>query len=280
MLQSAVLAAAGIGRPQSWPDALDHLQNAAENGLSAAQAQLSILAGLAQQPTPSDEPTWRDIRQQVDMEAWLLLPAKRSVCERPRVRVIEGFLKPAACRWLIGRAREKLVKATMFNPTSGRDEFFPERSNSAFLFDLASADVIVAVVRARVAAALQRPTFCLEPTQVFHYTPGQQIGPHYDFLADRRMVDYRSGNPYEGQRVATFLIYLNGDFEGGQTEFIRGPYSFKGEEGDAVYFANVDSAGDPDLSSLHAGRPPTVGEKWIVSQWVHDRAFTGATPGT
>ena len=280
MLQSAVLAAAGIGVPQSWPDALDHLQKAAEFGLASAQEQLAILGGLTGECAPEVKPSWSEARQQVDLADWLSFPARRPVCERPRVRSIDGFLKPGACRWLIGRARHRLARATMFNPESGRDEFYPERSNSAFLFDLASADVILAIVRAKVAAALQRPTFCLEPTQVFHYACGQQIGPHYDFLADRKMVDYRTGRPYEGQRVATFLIYLNGDFEGGETDFIRAPYSFKGAEGDAVYFANVDSLGEPDPTSLHAGRPPTQGEKWIVSQWMHDRAFTGVSSGS
>jgi prolyl 4-hydroxylase len=36
-------------------------------------------------------------------------------------------------------------------------------------------------------------------------------------------------------------------------------------------FSNLDPAGRPEPASLHAGLPPTRGEKWIFSQWVRDR---------
>jgi len=36
--------------------------------------------------------------------------------------------------------------------------------------------------------------------------------------------------------------------------------------------ANVGTDGEPDLASVHTGRPPSSGEKWILSQWIRDRA--------
>ena len=40
---------------------------------------------------------------------------------------------------------------------------------------------------------------------------------------------------------------------------------------DALLFLNVDARGQPHPQSLHAGLPPTRGEKWVLSMWVRDR---------
>ena len=40
-------------------------------------------------------------------------------------------------------------------------------------------------------------------------------------------------------------------------------------------FFNVDAAGQPDRRTLHAGLPPSAGEKWLLSQWFRDRGAPG-----
>jgi prolyl 4-hydroxylase len=72
--------------------------------------------------------------------------------------------------------------------------------------------------------------------------------------------------------VATFLAYLNDGYVGGETDFPRAGLRFKGAAGDALMFANVDLQGRPEPLSLHAGLPPGSGEKWVLSQWIRDRA--------
>ena len=66
-----------------------------------------------------------------------------------------------------------------------------------------------------------------------------------------------------GQRAATLLVYLNDDYEGGETDFPRINFRFKGGLGDALIFSNIDPAGAPDYDTVHAGLPPTTGEKWL-----------------
>ena len=77
----------------------------------------------------------------------------------------------------------------------------------------------------------------------------------------------------QGQRLVTALIYLNDGFEGGETDFPRLNWRFKGAAGDALIFWNVTASGALEKASLHAGLPPTRGEKWIYSKWVRDRAW-------
>jgi hypothetical protein len=270
----ATLAAAGIGRPQSWSEALDHLARAAALGDVRARGQLAVLAPAA--GDGGGEAAWDRRARDIDLEAWLAPAPRQALCEAPRVRTVERLIAPAVCDWLVEAARGRLARATMYNPVSGRDEPHPRRTNSAFLFDVLKADVVVALVRARAAATVKIPLFCFEPTQVFHYATGQEIGPHFDYLEHRTMTVYGTAEPYDGQRIATFLIYLNDDFEGGETVFPKVDVRFKGAKGDAIFFANVDPEGRPDPLSLHAGAPPRRGEKWIISQWIHNRPFTGA----
>jgi prolyl 4-hydroxylase len=53
-------------------------------------------------------------------------------------------------------------------------------------------------------------------------------------------------------------------------------YAFKGAAGDALMFGNVSETGEPELLSMHEGRPPTSGEKWLLSQWVRNRPMPSA----
>jgi hypothetical protein len=79
-----------------------------------------------------------------------------------------------------------------------------------------------------------------------------------------------------GQRVATALVYLNDEgLEGGETDFPTLGIRHRGAKGDALVFFNVDAAGQPDRRTLHAGLPPTGGEKWLLSQWIRDRTPPG-----
>jgi prolyl 4-hydroxylase len=71
-------------------------------------------------------------------------------------------------------------------------------------------------------------------------------------------------------------VYLNDDYEGGETEFPRIGLRFRGKRGDALMFDNVRPSGALDYDTLHAGLPPTRGEKWLFSQWVRSRPVSEA----
>ena len=117
----------------------------------------------------------------------------------------------------------------------------------------------------------------LEAFAVLHYAPGEAYGEHVDFL-DPAIPAYAAELAQRGQRVATCLIYLNDDYEGGETEFPKLGLSFKGGKGDALIFFSTDPSGHPDRRTVHAGRTPTSGEKWLLSQFFRDRPVVGAVP--
>ncbi len=249
---SGVLSAVGIAGAPDWRAAMARLRKAADRGHASAKGQLAAL-----------EPKF-------NVQQWLNPPPPRMQFESPRVGVIEGFLPAAMCAWLIEWARPRLRRATVTNAATGQNESAERRSNSGVHIPLLDSDLIVHLLKARVASVLGVPAHHHEHPNILHYEPGQTFDDHFDFL-DPRQPGFAGELAMVGQRVATFLVYLNDNFDGGDTEFPTLEWRFKGRTGDALFFWNVDAGGNVEHKLLHAGRPPTQGEKWLFSQWVREK---------
>jgi hypothetical protein len=268
---TALFEAMGSLRPQNWPKALDRLRDAAELDCRAAQGQLLALAGLTQDCGETD---WADVRNRIAADELLKPPPRQMLSEAPRIIAYPGFASAVECAWIIDRARDRLQPARIFDPASAGDTYDSARDNDSVEFLLPDMDVVLEAVRARIASATRLPVPIFEPTQVLHYSVGEQFRPHHDFF------DLESGGIAEhvrrfGQRIGTMLVYLNDSYEGGETAFPRIGLGHRGKTGDALFFANIDRSGRGDPMTLHAGAPPTSGEKWVFSQWIRDRLPSG-----
>jgi prolyl 4-hydroxylase len=264
--QMATLKAAGAWMPQNWNEALDLLQAAAERGSELAQGQLMILSGECS----AADKSWAALRANVDLKRWLSAPERRAICEAPRIRVAEKFVPVAVCDWLMARGAGRYQRSMMFDGQTSN--VLDTRTCSDFKFDIVDADVVLQIVRERIAAITTLPTVAFEPPQIFYYALGEEIKAHYDALRLGGQ-GYGQSGAYKGDRIATFLLYLNDDYDGGELEFPRANVRHKGSAGDGIYFAHVDVNGVPDRLSLHAALPITRNEKFILSQWIHDRPF-------
>ena len=251
----AVLSAMGLGLPQDWRVAMDRLAQAARLGHPTAARQLALLSNGAA----------------VDLAAWLTSPAPRMLSEGPAIFAIDGFLPDAVCDWLKDRAGAVSEAALVYDPETGEGRRESVRTNDAARFDLPRMDVVLAVVRERIARAAGLPVPGLEWTQVLHYAVGQTFDWHVDWL-DPALPGYAADLAARGQRIATCLVFLNDDFEGGETAFEAGGLRHRGRKGDALLWANTLPDGAIDPRTRHAGLPPTSGEKWVLSQWLRGRA--------
>jgi hypothetical protein len=268
----AAMAASGMGLKQDWQAAFDHLKRAAELGFELARAELALLAGNAVSAKGAealDPGIWTRLRGRVDLGFWR--PALgRAIFPAPRIAIAEGFAPPQICDWVIERSRRRLVRAEIADAASGLGAYADARTNSATTFKHAEMDVILHLLRARIAALTGPPVEAMEATSILHYDVGEEFSRHYDFL-QVKAPGHAKLVAKHGQRVLTFLLYLNDDFEGGETEFPELNWRFKGRKGDALFFWNVDPKGAPDFGTLHAGLAPTRGEKWLLSQWIRGR---------
>lgn len=266
----ATLEAVGAGRRQDWSRAFDLLRLAAERGSEHARAQLRLLAG--EEDTEAED--WSGLRERIDAQRLLQAPVPAALSEKPRLRVFEGFASAAECRWIVERFEPRLGPATIWDE-EGTIRLDSRRTNSAFVVPVTDMDVVTQVVKTRISAATRLPEFIFEFPQVMRYSVGQEFKPHYDYL-DPDIANLTGELGVRGQRIGTFLVYLNDDFEGGETQFPAAGLACRGRTGDALFFANVTADGRPDPLTLHAGLAPTRGEKWILSQWIRDRPPAGA----
>jgi len=271
----ATLKGAGAWTQQSWPEALDLLQRAAESGAVDAREQLVLLAGdpalAAQAGSGSSFPdVWKRLRASIDLESWIVPQPPKQVCDWPKIWTAEKFASPELCAWLIGRGKGKFRPSMMFD--GQKSTFLATRNCSDFAFTVVDGGVVLLLMRIRVSLLTSLKPEQMEPPQIFHYALGQEIKPHYDSLYDEKHPYGRDGT-YQGDRLATFLMYLNDDYDGGDLVFTKVGFTYKGKTGDGIFFASMRE-GKADRMSLHGAGPITRGEKYILSQWIHDRPFT------
>ena len=101
-----------------------------------------------------------------------------------------------------------------------------------------------------------------ESLQVVRYKVGEEYTPHHDWVLPSQL------NRYQPTRFATLLIYLNDDFEGGQTVFPRAVnrqyhegIQIVPQKGTAILFYNLLPDGNVDDLSQHGSDKVTKGEK-------------------
>jgi predicted 2-oxoglutarate/Fe(II)-dependent dioxygenase YbiX len=143
-------------------------------------------------------------------------------------------------------------------------------------FGLAESDFLLELVSLRTARAVQMPPENAEGLGVLHYRTGERYVAHVDYYAETPANAEHLAQ--KGQRSRTLLVYLNDDFEGGETDFPRIGRRFRPDAGGALIFHSTDPAGRVDPRSLHAGLPPTRGEKWVISKWFRTRALRAGPP--
>jgi prolyl 4-hydroxylase len=260
----AALTAGGAFFAQNWAAAFELLARAAEAGCSAAREQLVALSEGMPEGT-----AWQARAKAIDVTRWLGTPAHTKVTPDGRVVKVPALVPAPVCAWLIKRSRNRLERARVYDAINGLETTDQTRSNSAATVDLASVDVVQFLVQARMAVACSIPWVHMESPTILHYAAGEQVTEHYDFI-DPRSPGYERMLREQGQRVVTFLLYLNDDYEGGTTDFPQLGVSHKGSLGEGLYFWNAHPDGQPDTTMIHAGRPPTAGEKWIVSQFIRN----------
>jgi prolyl 4-hydroxylase len=246
----AAFVANGTGGAADWPAAVRLLQEQAARDPDAA-AQLALIGAM--RLSPSGDP--------------LELPPEETLGERPHVSSFRGLLSGGECDFLVAAARPWLEPSLVVDPASGRLVQNPVRTSDAMAFPFVQESPAIHALNRRMAAASGTAPAQGEPLQVLRYRGGQEYKPHLDAV---------TGDP--NQRILTMLVYLNEDYEGGETLFVRTGLRFRGRKGDALLFRNALPDGRGDAQALHAGLPVPSGEKLIASRWIRARPFLLPAP--
>lgn len=249
-LLHAYFAAAAVGGPPDWPAAREAV-NALAARLPSAARQCELL-------------------EKMDLDE-LGFPAETPRCatlsEAPEIRTSAGFMTSEECAYLIDRAQPLIAPSTVVDPRTGQVAPHPIRRSDFASFGVFHEDLVVSALNRRLAALSGTAPEQGESLQVLRYNPGGEYRSHVDALPAT-----------DNQRIATALVYLNGDYDGGETRFERLGITFRGQPGDAIVFRNVTADGTADPMTQHAGLPVTRGTKFIASRWIRARRFVFPPP--
>ncbi|HEV2817133.1 MAG TPA: 2OG-Fe(II) oxygenase [Allosphingosinicella sp.] len=189
-------------------------------------------------------------------------PAGELLSEAPRVLLFRRLFTPDECDYLIDAATPMLAPAVVVDAATGRQRPDPVRISDGVGFTLPLENPAVHALGRRIAAASGTEVGQGEPLQVLRYRPGGEYRPHFDAIPG-----------FANQRVLTMIVWLNEDYEGGETMFMKTGMKVKGRAGDALLFRNALGDGTRDPAAAHAGLPVTRGEKLIASRWIRASRF-------
>lgn len=225
-------------------------------------------------PSPPSPPLdWADVGSRVAWPQQRALPERELQSVQPRIAALRGLFTHDECIYVALKGLPMLRPARVV-AGDGSSTVDAMRTNDAMKFGLLEADVVVQCLDLRVAQALGHPAEHGEGFALLRYQVGQQYLPHCDWIDPEREAT-RADLDRWGQRVATCVVYLNDAFEGGATEFPKLGREFRGQVGDAYTWDNVLPTGEVDPMTLHAGRPPTQGMKYLLSKWMRDKPQAG-----
>ena len=237
------LLASGIAGTRDWSGALQRLEREAQSD-PLRRRMLEVVRAM--RLTPSGDP--------------VSIPPAERLSDRPDVRLFRGAFTPFECEFLILLAEPTYERSLVV--MNGRDVPDPIRTSDGSTVHWLIEDPASHAINRRLAALTGTTVDRGEPLHILRYRPGQQYRPHVDWL------------PPPNRRIITVLVYLNDDYEGGETEFVKTGLRVRGRKGDALTFVSALPNGELDPLSEHAGLPVTSGTKYLASRWIREARHT------
>lgn len=185
-------------------------------------------------------------------------PNTRQVHVDPPLYIIEGFLSPAECDYIIKISEPKLTKSHVVDRATGKGVPHPSRTSESTYHN----DNLKWLI-SRVHRLTGIPQSFQEPPQVARYHTGQFYHSHQDALDN-------IGN--EGQRICTVLIYLNDVRKGGGTYFNNLNVRVQPKKGSAAIFFPAKFDGSADHRYLHTAEDASD-TKWVSQIWLRNKKY-------
>ncbi len=270
----AVLQALGLGFAPDDAGAIDAVLRLAQKGFAPMRREIAALLILQRPDDPdagalladASSADWPSIAQRLTL-APRRAPAPERLSVSPDVALFRTVVPPALCDYIVAHAGPRLGPALVYDPRGTGMMRDPLRTSATASLGPLDLDLAIVAVNRALADLAGLADAQGEFLSVMRYRPGEQYRPHLDIVPPGPDLDRN------GQRIKTALLWLNEDYEGGETAFLGPDLTVKGRKGDVVLFSNVTADGRGDPASRHAGLPVTAGEKWLASKWFRERNF-------
>lgn len=240
------LVANGSGAAPDWSKALYLLERSALEGDGNASQVLLLLNSMLLDPGGAP----------------IAPPLAENLTPQGTIRRVSGFLTLAECAHIARSATDLLAPAVVVDPRTKRSVPHPIRTSDAAVIGPVREDPVILAINRRIASVSDTDVRQGEALTVLRYSPGQQYRMHLDTLPQ-----------VTNQRLKTVLIYLNENFEGGETIFPDHNIVIRPICGDAVIFTNIHADGGVLSTARHAGLPVKRGVKWLATRWIRVKPF-------
>ena len=227
----------------------------------------ALAANSEQSVFKANDVDWGRVTEKLAVRPGTAKIESETVCEKPSARVYRNVLTPEECEYVIANSMRHLGPSLIVDPTTGKARRDNYRNSLTAVYSPVDLDLAIVTLNRRIADIAGYPHENGEFLGVLCYVPGQEYKPHFDWLPEGAELD-RSG-----QRIGTALIYLNNEFDGGETHFMTPDIRFKGDPGDLLVFENVLPDGSTDDAAQHAGLPVGNGFKWLISRWFREKKY-------
>ena len=182
------------------------------------------------------------------------------------IKIIDDVLNQTECDELIQLAlKNGLVKAN----TLGENIESYRTADNTWIWE---TNELTTKIQKIVEKESGLPIQNQEKIHIVKYNIGGEYKPHHDFFHPNTDY-YENTMGTAGQRVFSFLFYLNDNFTGGETDFRTKKIEITPKIGRLLIWRNLNEDGSLDYDSYHAGLPVESGEKYIAIIWVRENVF-------
>lgn len=192
-----------------------------------------------------------------------------------QIFTIDNFVREEECEYLCALIKKTSIRSTVASTKKDESahlgELHPGRTS--YTSTLSDTDPIVSILDERMSNILNISKKHGESFQGQIYDVGQEFKHHYDWFDES---SYNAHCLHSGQRLWTFMLYLNDVEEGGETDFPEINTKFTPKKGMAVVWKNSDGKGKEYRSAFHAGLPVKQGKKIIVTKWYRENEWNPA----
>ena len=197
---------------------------------------------------------------------------KEIIYNRPLVIAYYDFLTSGECKSIIDTIdSEEYVRALLYSTVTGNITVHESthRTNSTYVdstkkllqLEMKITDFVNTELNSLNGKHTEYNTEI--PLKIQKYEVGEQYKLHLDHFNIQKKV-------FNNDRLATCILYLNDDFEGGHTFFKHLDISIKPKTGMMLFFKYDSKYRHQNFRTLHAGLPVESGTKYIISAFIRE----------
>jgi prolyl 4-hydroxylase len=181
------------------------------------------------------------------------------------IKIIDNFLTKEECLELIDMGTKQMRKAN----TLGENIDGYRTADNSWIYD---STPLTQKIKNYISKESGLPVENQEEIHIVKYEIGGEYKPHHDYFHPNTDY-YDTSMGKSGNRPFSFLVYLNHDFTGGETEFPNKRIKITPRQGRLLIWRNMNEDGTLDPESFHAGLPVKTETKYIAIVWVRENKF-------